>query len=978
MTEYDAFISYSHAADGHLVRSLQGGLQKFAKAWYQLRALRLFRDETTLSLTPALWPSIEQALDRSKNFILMASLEAADSVWVNREVEHWLEHRGPESMYIVLTDGDIAWDDSKNAFDWECTDALPDALREAFPEEPLYLDLRWARTAEDLSLHNPTFRNNVADLAAALHGRAKDELIGDDVRQHQRTKRVVAGAVATLIALTIAALVAASIALSQRNSALSTALSASAMAELSVDPERSLLLSLEAFDRKPTANAQTALRRSLIASKVRARLTSISWPDIGGFSPDGDLGLVLNGGLIRVLRAGTGDVVAELRSERESFRSASFSPDGSRVIAATRTSIHIFDTQTWEMTTTLPGHEISSGAIAFSDDGAIFGTAGTRSVRIWRQGVDEPIAEVARNPREGRGEVVIDRSGRWFSFGLGDVNRYGLARVYATETGELLAELTGHESLLSAVAFSPDGGTVATASWDRTVRLWDTATWQLVDELRGHQGAVSDVAFSPDGRWLASTSWDRTARIWDAESHSLVYELRGHADRIEEVAFSTQGNVAILSSRDNNVSVWETESWRRVAVLRGHSQPLLNVAVDATGQHVLTASQDQTARLWAVSSDETPLRLPGIAGPGLGADTARVFSPNGMWVVTGGRAVYDRVRVWEISTGRLVKELDDRSFYGFSPDGALIVTGGGKDKPLHLRRTDTWQIIAEIGALEHEVTDVEFDLAGRWIVTADGYADSARIWDAKTGQLLRTLEGHSWRVMRAAFASDSSFLVTASYDKTARIWSTDDWTLTAELTGHDNELIGLDISRDGAFVATSSMDRTARIWDAGTGQSIAVLRARKGRGGSVRFGAADGTVLTTGDGTAQLWSSSSWRSARVFGDDETKIRTAALDTSGLLLVTTEDASLRVWDAIDGQELADLPIVQIGRGQSGDALALESAQFSHNGQYIMASSNGGNVFLYSREHFAPIEEVLALARDRTTRELTADEIARYLQ
>jgi len=99
---YDAFISYSHAADGRLAPAVQTGLQRLARPWYRRWALRVFRDDTGLSVDPQLWGSIARALDESAWFLLMASPEAAASPWVNREIEYWCEHRDASASCLSL------------------------------------------------------------------------------------------------------------------------------------------------------------------------------------------------------------------------------------------------------------------------------------------------------------------------------------------------------------------------------------------------------------------------------------------------------------------------------------------------------------------------------------------------------------------------------------------------------------------------------------------------------------------------------------------------------------------------------------------------------------------------------------------------------------------------------------------------------------------------------------------------------------
>src|SRR5579862_9389435 len=99
---YDAFISYSHAKDKALASALQSAMQRLGKPWYRRRALRLFRDDTSLTATPHLWPSIEEALARSRYLILLVSPQSAASPWVGKEIAYWLAHKSVDTLLLAL------------------------------------------------------------------------------------------------------------------------------------------------------------------------------------------------------------------------------------------------------------------------------------------------------------------------------------------------------------------------------------------------------------------------------------------------------------------------------------------------------------------------------------------------------------------------------------------------------------------------------------------------------------------------------------------------------------------------------------------------------------------------------------------------------------------------------------------------------------------------------------------------------------
>ncbi len=136
--------------------------------------VRVFRDDASLSANAGLWSSIEKALGDSSWFVLLASPQAAESKWVNRDFERRLEHNPPERILIVLTSGEVIWNEAAKGFDDTLSTSVPQALRGVFAEEPRYVDARWSRTTVFVSDANPRLNEVIADIAATIRGIPKD------------------------------------------------------------------------------------------------------------------------------------------------------------------------------------------------------------------------------------------------------------------------------------------------------------------------------------------------------------------------------------------------------------------------------------------------------------------------------------------------------------------------------------------------------------------------------------------------------------------------------------------------------------------------------------------------------------------------------------------------------------------------------------------------------------------------------------
>lgn len=267
---HDAFISYSHSADEDIAPALEKGMERLARPWYRIRALDVFRDQSDLALTPHLWETIRTTIDGVRFLVVLLSPESAASKWVNQEVAHWCDTRGTDQLLIVLTGGEVMWDDRSGDFSVEST-AVPPSLRGRYRAEPLYEDLRWAHTAADLTLRNPRFRSAVARLAAPIHGIPPDDLEGEDVRLRRRARRLARAGVAGLAVLTVVATVASIVAVQQADRARSRATEAEARrAALAA-----LDLPISRLDEALVSSLRSALRDVDNADRFRSAQTLI-------------------------------------------------------------------------------------------------------------------------------------------------------------------------------------------------------------------------------------------------------------------------------------------------------------------------------------------------------------------------------------------------------------------------------------------------------------------------------------------------------------------------------------------------------------------------------------------------------------------------------------------------------------------------------------------------------------------------------
>lgn len=581
---HDAFVSYSHAADGALAPVLERGLERLAKPTFKLRAIDVFRDQTSLSASPGVWSGIVDHLAGSRWFIVLASPQSAASAWCQKELRWWLDTHGTERLLVVLTEGAIAWDDAAGDFDWAATTALPQGVAAGrFAEVPLYVDLRWVRDVGTLDARDPRLRAAWLDLAAPVRGVAKDQLDGDDVRQLRRTRWLARAGVALI---TLAAAVAAWQAVeatnqrrqaeAQRELAVSRQLAAQASALRVREPVMALLLAAQSHAVAPTGEALSALielarampferllEHELALSSVIARPARLGegTPGTGGTVWAGDA----DGQVWRLpLPAGAWTRIAEGRGGLLAGPSAmAVAPDGRTLAVASyggNTRLLADGASPRSISSPVEKEQITLG-LDFSADQRLLAMAGQALDRRSGAGfvVLHDLTTGAHRFVPGSSEAARVRfspDGRWLAIG-GD---RGELALHALRPGDKPPALQATRAGTVADFAFADGGRRLFVAWSfGRIDILDTSTGQSLDTVLSiDNGFVEGMAVAPDGSVVVTSHGDGSVRRWSRSRIGGEWESREiyrHPSAPRGLALLDAGNRMVSVDSDGRLVV---------------------------------------------------------------------------------------------------------------------------------------------------------------------------------------------------------------------------------------------------------------------------------------------------------------------------------------------------------------------------------------------------------------------------------------
>lgn len=1007
--QYTGFLSYSHAADDKLAPAVQSSLHSFARPWYRLRSVWIFRDKAGMGATPSVWGTIEKALADSEYFLLMASPDSAASHWVQKEVGWWLTNRQASNVLILLTDGEIHWNPSNNDFDWSRTTALPPQLRGRTAQEPLWIDLKWARSEEKLSLRHSRFRGAILDISSTLLNRPKESLDSEDARVFKRNRRWAAAAVIISLLLAVGATTEAFVA--KRNAAEAKRQQGIAERQTDLAKQRQKDAEDAATREKTARDAESAARKdaedsakeatrqkdAAVKNARESKARELAAYATQSLNEDPERSILLGMYAIdATLRYGQAPVPAAeeilhrailayrlrliVSGRNDQVSSVAWSPNG-RLLAM----------GSWDNPT---GNEPDSGTVTVWD---------SVSKKEFQIPSHAPVFSMAWSP-----------DGKQLATGYHD----GTVKVWSIEgkTGKLedaSLVIKGGAGIAFGVAWSPDGNWLASAGGNEKsgkVEIWDVRgkSGRLTKPsltLTGFEGEVLSVAWSKDG-WLATASSDCKVKVWVVEGKTgeLTEALldSGRQDHpVFSVAWNKNGNL-LASGGTETTTVWyvhvNAKTWEKGPSRTIHSSTVESVAWSPDGRSLAiggqgdeTGSSGATVTVWHVESGKDLLTLNGGIN---GSVRSVAWSNDGQHLATGGGEVQSLrqrpgvARVWDVADGQELLTLNSRESrvkaVAWSPDSKWLATGHEDIRDVtdmgsaRVWNAVTGQQVKSLSDGSWSVDSVAWNRDGKRLATG---GRNAIVWDAESGREMLRVNGHTSSVASVAWSPDGKLLATGGADFSAKVWDVHGksgevkealWTLSQKPWFGDSVRgkVSVAWSRDGKRLATANTQGRTTVWDGANGQKLFSLKGRTGVSGMVAW-SWDRKWLATSDlrNTAMVWNAESGKEKLPLKGHTNYGSGVAWNNDGTRLATgSTDGTTTVWDAASGHELMTL---------RGHSRPINGVAWSDDGTRLATAGVDGTVQVFAMDPYL----LLDVARSRievTHRRLTADECKHYFQ
>ncbi len=480
----------------------------------------------------------------------------------------------------------------------------------------------------------------------------------------------------------------------------------------------------------------------------------------------------------------------------------------------------------------------------------------------------------------------------------------GTVRVWDAATGQLIRTLAVGKGSVAAVAFSPDGRSLAAGGPQPGVRVWDTRTWQDRPALAAP--TVFALAFSPDGEWLAVAVGTGLVQVLDVRSGAEVGQLRGSPQGAAgALAFSPDGQRLAVGGADHTVRLWDL-------------RPLAPPPADARARPVSAAPDGGFTRAAVLTADD---RLRVLDGAG-GAELLRVrgfkdfaesmaLSPDGKRLAFSPRQGLfgrDAVLVRSVPDNRALRTVwlpAYASTMEFSPDGEELSVVSPTEGPRRgIQRADLaagTQSVWEGSGERWGPGALAYSPDGRLFVA--GFEDGKiRLWDRKTGRPEGVLLGHSDRVNCLAFSPDSRRLVSGGRsDRSVILWDLPGRRPLLRRGGHESGVAQVALSPDGQLVASRGGDGEIKLHDAVNGQQVLTLDSPRD---VVKIGfSPDGRRLLgmTTAGEVVAWEGSPAPFRRTLRGHDNKIGSIAFSPDGCILASFA-IQLKWWDVASGRDL----------------------------------------------------------------------------